>query len=112
MRRMILAVSTTALLAASATPAAAHLVETWHGSDRAAVYSDHDHLLAHDLECDGHSVYAQGVWWNPVISSTIVVTVWDTNGCSGSWEHGDGIDFQKFRVCEESEGCSPWKYVT
>jgi hypothetical protein len=37
-----------------------------------------------------------------------LVTVWDTNGCSSGYGHGDGIDFYQYRVCEQAVGCSGW----
>lgn len=83
--------------------------EAWHGSDKAWVDTTHDHLGAQDGECDGNYVYATGLWYDASISTTITVTVWDTNGCSAGWGHGDGIDFYQYRVCEQNVGCSAWR---
>lgn len=97
-----------ALLALSCTGVAAHDTVAWHGSDKAWVDSTHDHLDVQDGECDGNDVYAQGYWWDATISSARLVTVWDTNGCSSGYGHGDGIDFYQYRVCEQGVGCSGW----
>ena len=111
-RSVLVALFTLALLAVNASIANAHYTEAWHGTDKAWVDSTHDHLDVQDGECDGNNVYATGLWWNPSLSTTITVTVWDSNGCSSGWGHGDGLDFYQYRVCEQNVGCSAWKTPT
>ena len=108
-RAVLIAVFTVALLAFNTTAVFAHYTEAWHGSDKAFIFASHDELNVQDGECDGNYVYAQGYWWNPTISSNILVTVWDTNGCSFGFEWARGTDFHTYRVCEQNVGCSAWR---
>ena len=102
----MIVVFTAALLGASAGSVLAHYMQATHGSDIAWVDSTHDHLDAQDNECDGNYVYADG--W----SDQGFIRVWDSNGCSAGWGHGDGIDFYAFKVCEQNVGCSSTVWVT
>lgn len=106
-RTLVVTLLTASLLGLNAGVAYAHYVDVNHGSDVAWVDSTHDHLDVQDGECDGNYVYAEGYY-----GSSNYVKVYDLNGCSSGWGHGDGINFYVFRVCEEGVGCSVWKQVT
>ena len=105
-RTLLALVFTAALLVTNSGTAHAHYMQSTHGSDVAWVDSTHDHLDVQDNECDGNYVYADG--W----SSQGFIRVWDSNGCSAGWGHGDGLNFYAFRICEQNITCSPTVQVT
>lgn len=105
-RFTVVAFAVATLLATMLGTAGADYSAQYHGSDKAWVTDTHDHLNVEDRECDGNGVYAEGYH---VGGGSNYVKVWDTNGCSKGWGHGDGIDFYKYRLCENRVGCNGWR---
>lgn len=91
------------------TPASAHYVIAYHGSDQGSVSTDHRTVAAYDRECDNHGVYV-----NYTTTAGHAYVVSDDDGCSNN-QHSeytqDGFPVSFFRVCERSVGCSEHKYA-
>ena len=90
--------------------ASAHYTNVYQGSDKGSVDLSHDHLRISDRECDGNYVYAEG-WDNGQYGYH---KVYDRNGCSSGDYHADGVNFTRYRVCEDlgtSIVCSVMRYT-
>ncbi|WP_194818448.1 hypothetical protein [Nocardia sp. XZ_19_385] len=103
------AVATVAALAFAtlfATPAHAHATSTFHGQDKAWINVTHADIWVSDGECDANHVYAQ---FDTDFTRDRKV---HANGCRGESGHShQGVVDRiiRFRVCEASVGCSPYK---
>lgn len=93
------------ILGVTQSPAQAHWVQAFHGSDTATVVDGHRGIYADDNECDGNGVYAYAH-----LTNGSYVTVSDPDGCSsqvGYLYAPTTVDW--FYVCEKNVGCSPVK---
>ncbi|MEU3642453.1 hypothetical protein AB0E59_03655 [Lentzea sp. NPDC034063] len=91
----------------TATAAQAHYQEDKHGSDRGWVDASHWTIGVCDNEADGHGVRTEYQTSNGGSDH-----VGDWNGSGNACNSEVVYDFSsvtRFRVCEETEGCRPWK---
>ena len=107
---LVLAVAALAML--SLAPAAsAHYTYIYHGSDKSWLGDSintpgvHDHLGVVDHECDGNGVYAEAY----AHDSTGFYRLWDANGCQVNESNLRGVDFYRYRLCEQNVSCTAWK---
>lgn len=103
----VLGVAILAAVTVGVGPAEAHAMNVTHGYDIAWIDAGHDYLYVEDRECDGNGVYAQA--YN---AANAYVNVWDENGCRTGYNWVRGVNFTRFRVCENRVGCSSWRYVS
>jgi hypothetical protein len=96
------------LLLATQSPAAANV---WleHGWDTAQLDTRADWVAVKDYECDGNGVYVH----YRMNGGLQYEKVWDENGCSGNgwWEEYADDDIDKWRLCENRNGCTAWVEV-
>jgi hypothetical protein len=91
---------------ASGGTALAHYTQIYHGSDTAWVTADHLTLGVQDNECDGHRVFAQ-IWTSDF---SFYWAFYDANDCAPGASffttYNSDILINRYRLCEESEGCT------
>jgi hypothetical protein len=104
-RRVLVGATLTALilLALTAVPAQAHYTYIYHGSDFAAVSSNHLQVSVCDRENDNHRVYADLLHSNG--SRTQVWDRFDSVCATMSFF----TTIRQYRLCEEMVSCTAWK---
>jgi hypothetical protein len=90
--------------------AEAHDTCVQHGADVACAKDNHSRLDACDRESDGHKV--RGHFTTPLSDPSYYHGSWDPNGANPDCAHDwPATGIVRFRVCEEVEGCSAWKFA-
>ena len=94
----------------TARAASAHDTGAVYEKNYAWVREGHTSLRVRDDDCDGNRAYAQAYEYRS--GTSVLVTVWDDDGCSGSpnwWGiRASGSGFYMYRVCENRVGCAGW----
>jgi hypothetical protein len=111
--RRLMSVSAIAvgLVMAFATPASAHDINLYHGSDYGWIET-HDTAYVWDEECDGNTVFVQ--YRYSTIGGIVTSSVYDNNGCNntGNVRSTYPQRMTSARICETNVGCSAWRSVT
>jgi hypothetical protein len=91
------------VLAVAASPAYAHYVYAYHGSDLGTVNGTHTGSSACDRENDGHAVYT-----DLLLANGVRTQVWDgyDSVCSTRYFK---VAIRHFRVCEHTVSCTAWR---
>jgi hypothetical protein len=96
-------VATAMVLGLSTSPAHAHFVSIYHGSDNAWTWNDDHSVTVYDLENDGNSVWVEV----ELTRTPYFDTVWDNYGGGGASRTWAGY-INVFRLCEVGGGCTAW----
>jgi len=107
MSRIAALVAVPLTMVLTATSAHAHYQEDKHGSDRGWVDASHWTIGVCDNEADGNGVRTE---YQTARGGSDHVGDWNGSGNACNSEVVfDGSYVTRFRVCEETNGCRPWK---
>lgn len=101
-----------ALSVAWVSPASAHSMWIFHGSDSGVVWQGHNGVSVQDKECDGN--YVRIEYHVSTIGGIVPYSLTDANGCqngeSTRSHHPQRVI--RARVCEANVSCTSWHTVS